>query len=378
MLKKKYIAIDLRAWDWAGIGRYSRCLLSELLVREDNFDYIALAGSQDKIKIAKYFKRFIESGRLKMIAIEGSYYTWKEQVLLPRQLEKVPADLWHFTHFNVPAVFNRPYVVTIHDVTRLIFPGQTQKSLGRQMVYEWVFKRSVKRAKLVFCVSQTTAKELGLILGELPPLMVTPEGVEQRYLAEIAAQERQKAQMLTGGKEPYALYVGVWMGHKNLKRIMSAYARARMHVPDLKLVMTGRRKRGYEDVPRLAEAAGLDSDDVRYLGFVPEELLPGLYAQAACLILPSLYEGFGLPVLEAMAIGCPIISANSSNIPELTAGNGWLVNPEDEEQIALALGAAARGEYPADLRVAARKQAEKYSWKRCAEETVEGYKRVLE
>jgi glycosyltransferase involved in cell wall biosynthesis len=330
------IAIDARAFSWEGIGRYTRNLLRELARRNDDHEYVGLIAPTDRER-ARSLRDELDvksQQRLSWHEVNGSYYSWREQVWLRRELARVKADLFHFTHFNMPAGFKRPYVVTIHDVTRFYFPGQNRQKLWQQLAYEWVFKQAVKNAKGVIVVSQSTRDELCRLPVEIPKLLeVIHEGVDPMFNEDVDGDARRKVRMLLGGQFPYVLFVGVWMGHKNLVRLVKAFGLVRKRFPGVKLVITGRPKPGYGSV---FEAVGkyASTEAVVLPGFVDAKLLPALYAEAACFAFPSLYEGFGLPVLEAAAVGTPVVTSNVTSMPELLGEDVNYVNPESVEDIA--------------------------------------------
>jgi glycosyltransferase involved in cell wall biosynthesis len=328
------VAIDARAFGWAGIGRYTRNLLAGLARVGSSHQFVVLTGTEHVDEATK----MLPGENFEIVEVEDSYYSWREQIVFLRQLRSVSADLWHFTHFNVPWLFNRPFVVTIHDTTRFIFPGQTEQGLFRQMAYEHVFQHAVQVALRVICVSHAT----GRALRELPlkvtnGIEVIPEAVEDSFRRPASRDELTRARILLGFREPYVLYVGVWMGHKNLPRLLAGFAQVLERHPYLRLVMTGRPRPGYVEVDRLARNVGLDNDKVIFLDFVSHELLPALYQQAECLLVPSLYEGFGLPGLEAVALGTPVVASNVSSLPEVLGDAAIYVNPEYVPSIAMGI-----------------------------------------
>lgn len=368
------IAIDARAYSWAGVGRYARNLLKQLANLPSRHEFVVLAGERD---IERLREDIGGRGpdRFRIMAVDASYYSWREQTRFYYQLTRVGADLFHFAHFNVPLFFNRPYVVTIHDVTRFVFPGQTQQGLWKQLAYERVFKHAVERARGVICVSQTTREDLTRLPLRLPSVTRTIyEGVDEDFTAAASEEARRRVRQLLRTADPYLLYVGVWMNHKNLPRLLRAFARVREHSPRLKLVLTGSQKAGYVDVPGMARELGLGREAVVCLGFVPRRLLSALYAEASCLVLPSLYEGFGLPALEAAASGTPVVASNVSSLPEIMGQAAEYVNPEYEAGMAAGLervlSDAARRE---QLMVGGRQRARRFSWERCALETLSVY-----
>lgn len=326
------VAIDARAFSWSGIGRYTRTLLKGLAHHRE-IDYLVLVTARD-LAAYQHFQRASLTAQFSCQVIDGTYYSWREQTLLWWQLRRLPVDLWHFTHFNLPIFFDRPYVVTIHDITRFIFPGQRRADLAQQVAYEFVFKRAVERARGVVCVSQTTAHDLAALpVGRRGELVVIPEAVDEMFRQPASVAVRQKVRLLLGTDAPYLLFVGVWMSHKNIYRLLAAYARVRRHHPHLKLVLTGKPKWGLRRLAKHMRALGLEGS-VILAGFVPHHLLPGLYAEATCFVFPSLYEGFGLPPLEAAACGVPVVASGVASIPEVMGEGAYYVNPENVESIA--------------------------------------------
>ncbi|MFH1354127.1 MAG: glycosyltransferase family 1 protein [bacterium] len=360
------IVIDARAYSWAGVGRYIRNLLKQLGQLQSGHRFVVLLGKQDIPK----FKKDVGERRKDFFDIqevEASYYSWQEQTTFLWQLRAIKADLYHFTHFNVPLFFNQPYLVTIHDVTRFIFPGQRQQGLVHQIAYEQVFKHAVEKARGVICVSETTKRDLKNLPLKLPNVVETIyEGVEKSFTPDIRRKHRQRVRLVLGTQDPYLLYVGVWMNHKNLPRLLAAYKLLLKKRPNLKLVLTGRARMGDVDVLNIAKKLKLDSDKIIYPGFVPQKLLPALYAEAACLVLPSLYEGFGLPALEAMACGIPVVASNVSSLPEILGQGAEYVNPEYTPGIAAGIERALG-------RINQCNQTRRFSWERCAFETLSVY-----
>ena len=374
------IAIDARAWDWEGIGRYTRNLLRALLQRDDGLEYVGLVSAQDRKAAENMSASLNEVARRKIRwqEVNGSYYSWREQLYLGRELAKIPADLFHFTHFNVPLGFRKPFVVTIHDVTRFYFPGQNRQKLLQQIAYEWVFKRAVERAQGIISVSESTKSSLAGLGLKLPVLQaVIYEGIDPSFLGEVDRLTRQKVRMMLGGSFPYVLFVGVWMSQKNLVRLVEAVAQVRKEFPNVKLVITGRPKPGYGSVLKTIQKA-LGADEVVLPGFVSAELLPALYAEAACFAFPSLYEGFGLPILEAAAAGTPVVTSNVTSMPELLGDYAEYVNPESINDMARGIARVLRsGEDVKTRTMRAREIINQFSWDKAAEEHVRMYTQAL-
>ncbi|MDP3996945.1 MAG: glycosyltransferase family 1 protein [Candidatus Andersenbacteria bacterium] len=367
------IAIDARAFSWAGIGRYTRNIIAGLARCEDNHKYVALVSAPD----AEAFKRFaaeFPKGKVEMKLVDGSYYSWREQTVFWRQLAGVRADLWHFTHFNVPVFFRGPYVVTVHDVTRFIFPGQRRQGLKQQIAYEYVFKRAIEGARAIIAVSQATKEALNFLpLQMSDKTTVIYEGVDESFWRPVTGEERQKARLLIGTNKPYLLFVGVWMSHKNLDRLIRAFGLLIKKGFDYKLVITGRPKAGWGKVLKLTRTLSLEQK-VIFPGYVPQKLLPAMYAEAACFVWPSLYEGFGLPVLEAAACGAPVVTSNVSSLPEVMGEAAIYVNPESVVDIAAGVERVMNDDrLRARLTDEGRARAQFFKWDKAVEQHLKVY-----
>lgn len=371
------IAIDARAWAWAGVGRYVRNLITGLAAMDRKNKYIILLGSED-VPLWQENEMVQRAANVSIKIVDSSYYSWREQVIFWQQVSRVKADLWHFPNFNVPVMFRQPYVVTVHDITRFVFPGQRQQGLLKQVVYEQVFKRAVEHAAGVVFVSQTTRQELNDLPIKVPlNTRVIYEGVEDRFHQHIAATNHREIETMTDGRR-YLLYVGVWMNHKNLPRLLKAYANIARKHKEIDLVLTGYAKPGFVDAEELAQNLQIETGRIKFVGQIDDNLLPALYARAAMLVFPSLYEGFGLPAIEAAVCGTPVIAANVTSLPEVMGEGAAYVNPEDTTDIERAIELVLKdGGYRQKLVVTGKQEAGKYLWENCAKQTLEFYHQVV-
>lgn len=372
------IAIDARAHSWAGVGRYVRNLIASLSRLDTDNQYLILLAKEDLKCFAQAAANF-PSRNFQPIAVESSYYSWREQIIFWQQLNNISVDLFHFPNFNLPLLFNRPYVVTVHDITRFVFPGQVQTSLAKQVIYEIVFKKAVEHAQAIICVSDATKNDLMSLPLKLPKSLTTIyEGVEERFWHDITEHERRLIRLQLGTNDPYLLYVGVWMNHKNIPRLLAAYSLALKKYPSLKLVLTGRPQPGYVPVDQETRRLGLSSDQVLFMDHVNDQLLPALYQEAAALLFPSLYEGFGLPALEAFAGGTPVITSNVTSLPEITRGAAVYVNPESIPDIADAINLVI-SDQDVRLKLAGhgRQISRSFRWETCARQTLTQYKQAM-
>jgi len=370
-----HIAIDARAYNWAGIGRYTRHLISGLLNNYPQHRYTLLMRKEDIVAWRQHPPLTPTKYRLKEVT--GTYYSFSEQTKFLYQINQVRADLFHFTHFNVPVLFNRPCVVTIHDITRYIFPGQKNPSLLQQLAYEFVFNTAVRKAGAIIAVSNTTRNELlSLPIKIKTPISTIYEGIDHIAKTTITPNEHQRVRLLLGTQDPFLLYVGVWMSHKNLDRLITAFAQITKNHPQLKLVITSRPKPGYHHLLKKIQQLNL-TDKIIFPGFVPDHIMPALYSQATCFVFPSLYEGFGLPALEAAQLGTQVITSNVSSLPEIMQSGAHYVNPEYTPDIVRAVNIIMKDEqYREKLITAGKIQADKFTWDKTVDQHVKVYENI--
>ncbi len=372
------IAIDARAFWWTGIGRYIRNIVREFAKdsRGHEFTLLVPEGREDEVakELGDTSKRFFS-----YVGVEPSYYSLKEQTRFLMQLNRLNVDLVHFTHFNVPLFYRKPYVVTIHDITRFIFPGQKSQSLLQQIAYEVIFANAVRRARTLIAVSQTTLDDMrGLPILIPNNVRVIYEGIDPEFLAPVTPLSNQKLRLLLGTDKSYVLYVGVWMSHKNLVRLLQAFEMVRVQYPEMQLVITGKPVPGYSNLIQYVQEHGLEKNVV-FPGFVPASLLPALYANASLLVLPSLYEGFGLPPLEAAACGTPVVTSNVSSMPELVRDAAQYVNPESVEDISRGIiTALSDPQYAGRLVAKGLARSREYRWETTAREHIRTYETALQ
>jgi glycosyltransferase involved in cell wall biosynthesis len=322
------VAIDARKLHDYGIGTYVRNLLRELARQDDDAEYVLICAPAD----VEFLKTL--GPRFRPVADRSANYSVREQLSIPRALARAKVDLFHAPHYVVSPLTTRPYVVTIHDCIHLRFP-QYLPSRGALHYARVMMRMSAKRSKRILTVSQASKNDI------LHYLRVPSDKVEVIYnalderLATVPTPEdvdrvRQRF-LLTS---PFILYTGNIKPHKNVDRLIEAFSIMRRRgIEDVKLLIIGDEISKYPNLRRLVHRFQLHQH-VRFLGFVPDATLAVLYRLASVFVFPSLYEGFGLPPLEAMASGTPVVTSNISSLPEVVGDAALLIDPMDAWAIA--------------------------------------------
>lgn len=284
-------------------------------------------------------------------------------------------ELLHVT-YHAPPVCPCPTIVTIHDVSFRFFPDSF--SWRDWLVLSILVPFSAHSARYIITVSENSKRDL-IREYRLPPekIVVTPEAARIPFQPDIARTTLDSIRARYCLHKPYILALGNLQPRKNLGRLIAAYAALQKnHQIEHQLVIAGQTHWRSSELFRRVRAAGLEQD-VLFTGYVDDTDLPGLYRGADCFVYPSLYEGFGLPVLEAMACGTPVVASNTASIPEVTGDAAVLVDPLDIGQIAEAIHQVLT---ITDLRhrlaAAGLKRAQAFSWDRLARQTLEVYQEV--
>ena len=343
-----------------GIGSYVRGLVTGLL--EEEFD-----GQVALLLDARLPTPPLPPGRFVAYTIRPRYRgrlgLVEEAATLARRLERIQPAVYHATTLALPGRSPVPVLVTLHDLIPWALGGRAM--WGERMRW-WLGRRLLRRADLVLAVSEATARDarrLARVPGER--LLVVPEGVAPGFAPAEGAAQRVSEEH--GIRRPYLLYVGALDARKEPGALLRVWRDVRAAGADVDLVLAGAPGR----------QAPPDPGEARRLGYLEHSQLVDLYSAAVCLVFPSRYEGFGLPPLEAMACGCPVVAYRNSSLPEVVGDAGVLVEDGDFGALARAAAEIAGDPRRADeLRQAGLRRARRFSWRRAAAATISAYRRL--
>ncbi len=312
---------------------------------------------------------------------------WRYRTVKPRKLWTqiaLPFDL--FVHFPRPDVFFSPThyaprfspvptVISIMDLSYIYYPYLFKQSDLYQLK-NWT-AYSARKASKIFTISQASKNDI-IKIYNVPEhkVVVTYPGIKFKTQMSKLKTTAQNSKVLKkyGIEGEYILFVGTLQPRKNITRLIEAFAKIQNKNKDLRLAIVGKKGWLYKEILEAPKQYGVE-DRVKFLEFVPDEDLAVLYQNAICLVLPSLYEGFGLPIVEAMSYGCPVITSNVSSLPEAGGEAALYVNPTDSNDIASKIALLIKDEkLRKELREKGYKQAKKFSWEKTARESL----RVLE
>ena len=372
------IGIDARKVRDFGIGVYVANLVRGLAGIEaaggagGGNEYVLFVRPEDRDFAADLPPNF------RCVVERAPVYSLREIGTMTWRISRSRLDLYHATHYVLPAIVPCPTVVTIHDIIHLLYPGFLPNRAA-SLYAQGMFRHSVARADRIVAVSRNTRDDvLNYFRVDPEKVRVVYNGVEDRFRRPLADDELGAALDGAGVSRPYMLFVGNPKPHKNLDRVIKAYARARSRAGfEAPLVCVGARPGSDFKLERRARQLGI-GDRIRLLGHVDGEVLPALYQGASLFLYPTLYEGFGLPVAEAMASGVPVVTSNTSSLKEIAKGYAELVNPLEVEEIADAIELCMTDRDHAE-RLAERgaERSSRFRWDRTAGSTLDIYREVL-
>ena len=366
------IAIDARKLRDYGIGTYVRNLLRHLSRIDSTTEYVLLCNGEDCGALEALGENF------RTVSDSSAPYSIREQLSVPLDLRREGINLFHAPHYVLPPLTPCRSVVTIHDCIHLRFPQYLPNRLayGYARASLWI---ATHRSSRVLTVSEASKRDI-LKYFHVPEakINVIYNAIDERFGEapdeEEVARVRERYQL----NDPFVLYAGNIKPHKNLERLIEAFQMLRKgDLEHVKLLIIGDEISKYATLRRAVHHYKLHKH-VRFFGFVPDKTLAVLYRLASVFVFPSLYEGFGLPPLEAMASGTPVITSNVSSLPEVVGDAALLIDPYDATQIAAAMRRVLTE--PAlreDLRQRGLQRVREFSWERSVRRVSEIYGEVL-
>jgi glycosyltransferase involved in cell wall biosynthesis len=371
------IAIDIRKINEFGVGTYIWNLVRNLAAIDLRNEYL-LIGSH---------RNFHELGPLpwnfKQLYQPEEETLWMHHISVPFALRRQNVDILHVPHHEAPLFSPSRLVVTIHDCVHLLFPQEDSSKFRNYRSYLQT-KRVVESARHILTVSKSTKEDL-INIFRLPDskISVVHNALDERFAFDHSPAERKQVLERYQLKDPFVLYAGKIRPHKNLHRLIEAFAVLKSELMDnekyknLKLIIIGDELSKHQYL-RLTVIRSGAQQDVRFFGFVPYPILRVFYESATLFAFPSLYEGFGLPPLEAMANRTPVIASNTSSLPEVLDDAAVLVNPENVFDIARGMKHILLDETLREKLVQRGiDQVARFSWRQAAVKVVETYEHVL-
>ena len=322
------IGIDARKLHDFGIGTYIRNLLRHLARIDGQTEFVIFCRPEDRETLAAVGENF------RPVPESSGNYSLAEQVKIPWAIRREGVTLFHAPHYVLPPLVGCRSVVTIHDVIHLMFPQYLPNRLALSYA-KWSITQAARRATRVMTVSESSKRDILRFVDTEPgKIDVIYNAYDERFAIEPREAEVVRVRERYQLTDEFVLYAGNVKPHKNLERLIDAFALVRKRGLDhLKLVLIGDEISKYTALRRAVHQHQLHKY-VRFLGYLPEETLAVMYRLAGVFVFPSLYEGFGLPPLEAMASGTPVVTSNVSSLPEVCGDAAVLVDPHDPQAIA--------------------------------------------
>jgi glycosyltransferase involved in cell wall biosynthesis len=359
----------------AGLGRYTQELMAALLDIDSENEYVAFYNRPSEARVDPPLDRLphlttnLDTKPWRMSALVAHFARIPQDRLFPA------IDLFHATDHLLPRLTRAKSVFTLHDLVFRFYP-HTHKPLNRWFL-TLTMPRFLRAADAVIAVSESTKRDAIQAYGiDEAKITVIYEGVSdhfRRVSPEAIVAVRHKYSL----PDEFILSLGTIEPRKNLTSLLEAYHTLRNEGSPLGLVIVGKKGWLYSGFFNRMHELGLEHDVV-FPGFVPDEDLPALYSTADLFVFPSLYEGFGLPVLEALACGTPVVASNASSLPEVAGEAALLVDPSSVEALVRAVkDVLGNRELREDLRERGPKQAARFNWQRAARDTLAVYTSLL-
>ncbi len=392
------IGIDGRLWRETGVGRYIRSLVRELSIIDKKNEYVLWLRKKDiDTVIPPNNNWYIKTAEIQ-------WHTINEQIYMPGIYKKENVDLLHIPYFSVPLFTPKPFMVTIHDLTisDLATGKATTKPLPiyalKRIGYNFVLKNAIKQAEKIITVSNTVKQQIIERFQVNPEkIIVTPESGELETAdtnngrdSSLALRMTDKTLKMTDKTfkitnnvpkmtdvpKYYLLYVGNAHPHKNLEKLVKAFQIVRQKIPEMHLVLVGKDDYFYESLSNWIKTTNLNKN-IELVSEVDDAKLAKYYENAEAFIFPSLSEGFGIPGLEAMSLGCPVAASDIAVFREIYGEAAFYFNQNDEREMGNKLlkylKLLKEKTFKQKIVAKGKRQAEKYSWRKMAKETLKIY-----
>ncbi len=369
------IGIDAR-WIFpkvSGIGAYTRRLIENLARIDNENQYFIFSNNSELLE--KY--NLVSKSNVSLAKFQHS----ANVPIMPGQCRKYSLDVFHEPHFLNPLFISCKLVVTIHDLIPLCFPHFTPKAKKVKLMglFRYILKKVSGKADKIITISENSKKDLIKSLNiKESKIEVIYNGVSPIYRPMPFEPVKEKFAGIVTEDAQVFLFVGRFDPYKNITGLIKAFSNLKKKgIKNIKLVIVGEDDPRYPEAPEMVKKYGLDKD-VIFLGYLEEDELVYWYNRALAFVLPTFYEGFGLPVVEAFACGCPVITSNVASLPEVAADAAILIDPHNEIELTNAMRQILTNSYVREeLRQKGFARAQLFSWERTAREVLKVYQKLV-
>ena len=368
------IGIDARSLSiGGGVRYYILNLITNLTLIDRQNQYFIY---YDNEKFLGTFKKYPNINERVIKLKSRLIIPYRDQILLKRAIKKDNIDIIHGTKSVAPFFSKAKSVITFLDLTPILYPNEFK--FFDRIYWNFILPYAVKYVDHIISISENTKKDLvENFKVESDKISVVLLGVSKKYHPIKNTEVLQKTKQNYNLPPNFILYVGTYRPRKNIESIIKAFYKFKRNDNNYKLVLCGKKLYKENIIIQLVKELKL-TNDVFHLGYIKDDDLPVLYNLADLFVYPSFYEGFGLPVIEAMACGTPVIASNTASLPEVVGAAGIIINPRDIDSLTNAIYKVLHSKSIQDkMIINGITQAKKFSWKKCARETLEVYKSLL-
>lgn len=356
----------------AGIARYSQNVLRELARQDQHNRYYIFVrpdGLQEHVPLGPNFE---------YILADYPIFSQAEQLAFWRKLNATKLDLVHFLNFNHPILYRKPFIATIHDLILSFYPsGRAGRSRVRKLAYNSVMRHAALKSAATIVPSQATADDLITHIGARAEKISVIHEAADDFRASLRDVDMRRTLFELGINKPYFLFVSQWRPHKGIETLLEAFEHVYQKNHNIQLVLTGSGKQDFAQILEAVRLAKLHLPIIT-TGFIDDQVLRLLYEKARALIFPSVYEGFGLPPLEAAAFGLPTIAAHSSSVPEIMADSALYFEPNNPVDLAKKMRLMlTKSGLRSTMSKKAKSRAKQFAWKNTVAQTMDLYQSVL-